>query len=334
MTLLPLGKLPHTLLADLLARLPHDPRVIVGPRLGEDAAVLEMGEGYLVAKTDPITFATDAIGWYAVQVNANDVATTGAAPRFFMAAVLLPGSIADAQMAKDIFTQIMEACAGLGVTLVGGHTEITHGLDRPIVVGCMLGELPKDRLVRTGGAQPGDVVLLSKGVPVEAVAIIAREKTDALAGRLGEDEMARLADFLHAPGINVVQDARLAVEAHPGGVTSMHDPTEGGLATALWEVADAAKVHIKLEGAPPVLPEGAKLCALLGLDPMGAIASGALLVTAKPEAAGAIAAAWEAAGIAAYTIGRVEKGPAEVTGADGALLERPARDEIAKLFDA
>ncbi|MCZ7543702.1 MAG: AIR synthase family protein [Anaerolineae bacterium] len=321
---LPLGKLPPDLLAALLRRLPPDPRVIVGPRPGEDAAVIDMGDYYLVAKTDPITFATDEIGWYAVQVNANDVATTGATPRFFMMSVLLPGGLADTAMAERIFTQIVEACTALEVAVVGGHTEITHSLDRPIVVGCMLGEVAKDRLVLTGGARPGDVVLLSKGVPVEATAIIAREKAGALAGAIPPDIIARCAEFLHAPGISVVEDARLATDAAGfGGVTGMHDPTEGGLATALWEVAEAAGVGIALSGAPPILPEGQRLCAALGLDPMGAIASGALLVTARPDAAPAVIRAWEQAGIAAYELGRVVAGRPRVVQADGATLPAP-----------
>jgi hydrogenase expression/formation protein HypE len=331
---LPSGKLPSALLAELLARLPPDPRVVLGPRPGEDAAVIEMGDRYLVAKTDPITFATDEIGWYAVQVNANDIATTGAVPRFFMASVLLPGNEADAAMAERIFEQIVGACRKLGVALVGGHTEITHGLDRPIVVGCMFGEVDRDQLVRSGGARPGDVVLLSKGVPVEATAILAREKINELAGLVDPAFLERCAAFLYQPGICVVEDAHLALAAAPGGVTSMHDPTEGGLTTALWEVAEAAGVSIALAGALPVLPEGARLCELFGLDPLNAIASGALLVTARPDAAEAVQEAWRRAAIAAYEIGRVTDGPPRVTRPDGRVLPRPARDEIAKLFDS
>ena len=328
-TPLPLGKLPADLLARLLAGLPPDPRVVVGPRPGEDAAVIDMGDCYLVAKTDPITFATDEIGWYAVQVNANDVATTGATPRFFMASVLLPGGLADAALAERIFAQIVAACDALRVTLVGGHTEITYGLDRPLVVGCMLGEVAKERLVSTGGAQPGDVVLVSKGVPIEAVAIIAREKAAELTGYVAAEELARCAGFLYRPGISVVDDARLAHDA--GGVTSMHDPTEGGLATALWEVAEAADVGIVVE-ALPVLPEGRALCDIFGLDPLAAIASGALLVTARADAAAGVLAAWREAGIAGYRVGHVVEGPPRVVAPQGPLA-RPARDEIARLFE-
>jgi hydrogenase maturation factor len=126
MHILPLGKLPADLLAQLLSTLPTGPRVILGPRPGEDAAVLDMADRYLVAKTDPITFATDEIGWYAVQVCANDIATTGAIPLWFMATILLPGGRATQAMAESIFAQIAEACRALNVAVVGGHTEITR----------------------------------------------------------------------------------------------------------------------------------------------------------------------------------------------------------------
>ena len=175
--LLPAGKLPLPLLERLLTRFaPHDPRIIVGPRTGEDAAVFDFGDRYLIAKTDPITFATNQIGWYAVNVNANDVAVMGGEPRWFLATVLLPAGQATAELAEAIFEQIHDACEALGVSLAGGHTEITLNLDRPIVSGTMLGEVTPDRLITTAGAQVGDVVLLVKPVPIEGTALIALER--------------------------------------------------------------------------------------------------------------------------------------------------------------
>ena len=170
--LLPAGKLPLPLLERLLARFaPDDPRIIVGPRAGEDAAVFDLGDRYLVAKTDPITFATSEIGWYAVNINANDVAVMGAQPRWFLATVLLPAGQATAEMAEAIFAQIYNACAALGVSLAGGHTEITVNLDRPIVSGTMLGEVEHDRLIKTAGARVGDTVLQVKPAPIEGTAL-------------------------------------------------------------------------------------------------------------------------------------------------------------------
>ena len=303
-------------------------RVVVGPGVGLDCAVLDFGERYLVCKTDPITFATDEIGWYAVQINANDIACSGARPQFFLATVLLPEIEGNAELAERIFTQIKAACAQLGAVLVGGHTEITYGLDRPLVVGTMLGEVNKDRLITAAGAQIGDAVLLTKGYPIEAVSIIAREiETIKKSGLLKQpgfaaDFLARCRGFLRAPGISVVKDAEIALAA--GKITALHDPTEGGVATGLWELADASGHGIKVDRrALPLLPEGETLCRAFDLDPLACIASGALLLT-TPEPA-QIRSALMDAGLPAFVIG-------EIIAGQGVNLPRPARDEIAKLF--
>lgn len=333
---LPTGKLPPDLLATLLASLqPTDARVIVGPGIGQDAAVIDMNGRYLVAKTDPITFATEDIGWYAVNVNANDVACMGAHPRWFMASALLPAGSADPSMVQAIFTQIAEACKALGVTLVGGHTEITYDLPRPLVIGVMLGEVAKDRLVTSRGAQPGDTVLLTKEIPLEATALIAREKgRDLLTRGLPPDLIARARDLLRDPGISIVPEATLAADA--GLATAMHDPTEGGLATGLWELAHASQVGLIIdEKTLPFSREGAELCAAYGLDPLGVIASGSLLVTSPPNRANELLALLAKAGIRCTAIGRV------LPAADGLTLEngeirRPlphfAADELVKVF--
>jgi hydrogenase expression/formation protein HypE len=334
--LLPSGKLPAELLARLLRKYAMtDDRVILGPRVGEDAAVIDFGDRYLIAKTDPITFATDEIGWYAVNVNANDIACTGGAPLWFLATALLPAGQTDAELAESIFSQLAGACRDLGITLIGGHTEITHGIDRPIIVGMMLGETTPDALVRTGGAQPGDVLLLTKGIAVEGVAIIAREKAAELAGTFDAAFIADCQDFLHHPGISVVRDARI-VQDH-AGVHAMHDPTEGGLATALYEMAAAAGVGLLVEAEQiPILPQTTVLCEMYGLDPLGLIASGALLAALPADEAPRAVAALEAAGILARVIGRVEPADAGVRirrGGVESTLPTFERDEIARLFE-
>ncbi len=329
----PLGKLPPDDLAALLARWPvTDPRVILGPKPGEDAAVIDIGAAhYLVAKTDPITFTTDELGWYAVHVNANDIAATGGTPQWFMATLLLPGGSADRAMVEAIYGQVQAACASLDISVVGGHTEITYGIDRPIMAGTMFGLVEKTKLVRTSGAQPGDVLLLTKGYPIEAAAIIARERREQLSGRFPAEFLDGCANYLREPGISVVKDARIAVQA--GRVHAMHDPTEGGVATGLWEMADASGRQLVVDVAGAVLPDAARLCEAVSIDPAGAIASGALLLAVNPGDARAIAAALEAGGIAAHAVGRVEEGPAAVVTQGGQPLERPARDEIARLFE-
>ena len=236
---LPVGKLPPEILARLLAAAPvDDPRVLVGPGVGLDCAVIDLGEQLLVCKSDPVTFATDQLGAYLVQVNANDLATTGATPSWLLVTLLLPENAADEAMAERLMAQIGDACRELGIALVGGHTEITYGLDRPVAVGTLLGLVARDRLVTPRGAQPGDRLLLTKSVPIEATAILARERSDRLGDLLTDADLSQAQGYLNDPGIGVTRDARIALDA--GRVTAMHDPTEGGLATALWELAQAS----------------------------------------------------------------------------------------------
>jgi hydrogenase maturation factor len=334
---LPVGKLPADHLQKLLAKYaPLDDRVVVGPRVGEDAAVLDMGDRYLVATTDPITFATDEVGWYALHVNANDLAVRGARPRWFLATVLLPESRTTPDAVEALFGEMADACRELGVALIGGHTEVTAGLPRPVVVGAMLGEVAKDRLVTTAGARPGDAVLLTKGVPLEGASIIARERGEEAVRRgVPAASVARARAFLHRPGISVVPEATAACGA--ARVHAMHDPTEGGLATACWELAQAGDVGLRIERERiPVLPEGGELCRAFGLDPLGTIASGALLAAVDPVDAGAVIGACERAGIPCVVIGRVtprEEGVTVVTG-DGRVETMPSfpQDEISRLF--
>ena len=314
----------------------RDPRVIVGPRVGEDAAVLDLGDRYLVAKTDPITFVAEEIGWYAVHVNANDLAVRGAQPCWFLMTLLLPEARADEKLLGSIFAQVQDACRAVGATLVGGHTEVTQGLDRPILVGAMLGEVEKDRLVTTAGARVGDAVLLTKGIAVEGASILARECGRLLAERGVSPEIQRGArELLHRPGISVLRDARVALDTV--SIHAMHDPTEGGLATGLLELALAAGVGVRIERAAiPVLPECRAVCQALGLDPLGTIASGALLLTCPFQEADRLVAAWQAEGIVGRIIGRVTPREAGLTlleaGQENPLPRFP-RDEVARLFD-
>jgi len=335
---LPVGKLEPEFLAELLGGLrADDPAVVVGPGIGRDVTVLSWGEGdrYLIAKTDPITFATDEIGFYAVNVNANDVATSGGLPRWFLATLLLPAGATDEALVRAIFAQIEAACRELDISLVGGHTEVTHDLDRPVLVGFMLGEVGKSELVVGDGAQAGDRLLLTKGVAVEGTSIIARELGDGLLARgVNAETVRRAAGFLHDPGIGVLREARIAVAT--GAVHAMHDPTEGGLAMGLHELAMASGVGLQVHfEAIPVLPETQDFCALLDLEPLGLIASGSLLIAADPADADAIAAAIRAEGIACAEIGEVvpaDHGVKLRRGLNWFDLPRYDQDEIAKLF--
>lgn len=336
MSVLKPGKLPPELLQRLLRSYTcADLRVIVGPAVGEDAAIIDMGDHYLIAKSDPITFATDAIGYYAVVVNANDIATRGGQPKWFLATLLLPEQTTSVALVESIFAQIAEACQSFGIAVVGGHTEVTYGLDRPILSGHMLGEVDPASLITTSGAQIGDVLLLTKGICIEGTAIIAREREEELRrGDVPEHILQRAKHFLFEPGISVVRDAHIAIRA--GRVHAMHDPTEGGLAMAVHELATAAQVGIMIEGNQiPILEESALLCRAYGLDPLGTIASGALLIATPADEALRIQQALQVNNIACAAIGRIVPPSEGVLFNDGSKLQplpQFIRDEITKLF--
>ena len=339
------GKLPGSLLQDLIDGLPNttvDKRLLVGPGLGEDAAHILFGENTLLAKTDPITFATDRIGWYAVNVNANDIAVAGGTPKWFLATLMMPPGSTESEV-RSIFTQIGEATHEIGVQMAGGHTEVTPAVTQPVICGFMLGEAPTSRTVSASGAQPGDVVILTKGIAIEGTSILANECREALVqAGIPKSDIDVAAEMLTNPGISVLKDAQTAVTA--GGVTAMHDPTEGGLATALQELAFASNVDIVIdEAAVNVLPVCQEICDALGIDPWGLISSGALLATIRAEHEDAVLAALRDVGIDAGVIGRVEDVGTEETGptvyarSDSGSSPVPIRtferDELARYFE-
>ena len=330
------GKFPVELLERLLAKVEiKDDRVLMGPKVGEDAALLDYGDRVLVAKTDPVSFATDLIGWYAVQINANDVACAGATPRWFLATLLMPETCNEGD-AESIFDQILEACTSLNVTLIGGHSEITRGLTQPIVVGCMLGEGDKGKTVLTGGAMPGDSIVVTKGVAIEGTSLLARDAASTLSDAgVDADTISRAKELLLYPGISVVKDALTACSAI--SVHSLHDPTEGGLATGLWELAKAAGVGLAVEeGSIPVLPECNDICQALSLNPLGLLASGALLITLPPENVPKLFSALDKEGIDAFEVGHVtepEEGVNIITGHELEPLPQFERDELARFFN-
>jgi len=281
-----------------------DRRVRLGPAVGEDAAAINLGNSYLILKTDPITYATDAIGWYAVHINANDIATKGAEPTWFQASILLPPRTSKRQIER-IFRQISRACKELGVAVTGGHSEVTPGLPRPIIVGDMHGLVAKDDLVTSGGARVRDAIVLTKGAAIEGTAVLAREKAKELRKTLPAHVIRRARNFLYRPGLSVVREARVASQL---GCTAMHDPTEGGVAMGLWELAEASRKGLLVwPDRIPIAKETQRICAHFGIDPLGLLGSGALLITIRESAVPTLIARLKRRGIQAAQIGRVKR---------------------------
>ncbi len=332
------GKLDQEILKDLLER--HtllDPQVVLGPKIGEDAAVIDPGKGtdfYYVVTSDPITFTTDEIGYYGVVVNLNDIATRGAIPKWFLATLLFPEG-GSSVLVEKVFTQIHDACSHFGVSFVGGHTEVTPGIERVILSGHMIGEVDKDRLVVTRGARIGDLLLLAKGICIEGTSIIAREKESELITRGVDSSLIKKARaFIFKPGIEVLNAARVACDS--ASVHSMHDPTEGGLINGIIEMAIASQKQFEVDLTKVHLYEESRiLCLEYGLDPFGTIASGALLLTIPPSDLSSLRRSFRKASIPVQVIGEVKKGPARVLAREesGVREIQPLpRDEILKIF--
>ncbi|MFN2177235.1 MAG: AIR synthase family protein [Anaerolineales bacterium] len=339
---LPVGKLPVDLLRTLIGEV-HitDSRVVQGPGVGIDCTVIDAGAKYLVVKTDPITFTAANIGWYAVTICANDIATTGAIPRWFLATILLPEARTTTKLVKHIQAQIIQSCTEIGATYLGGHTEITYGIERTILVGIMIGEVEKDRLISPLGAQSGDRLLLTKGIPIEATAVLAHEFSTRLLSGISEEELSQAGNFNLQPGISILKDAQIAIAS--GTVHAMHDPTEGGLATALWELAEACQLSVEVElDKIPIYKLSKKICKIFNIDPLGAIASGSLLIAVPRDDVMNVQQGLHTAEIAVTEIGglsdcifeRHSKDPIVFYKKNGEnfTFSRFERDEIGKLF--
>lgn len=328
---LPAGKLPGWLLKKVLPATRTDERILVGPGIGCDAAAVAVGGEVVVAKTDPITFASERAAFHLVEVNANDLACMGAEPKWLLVTSLLPVGVTPADVLSS-FAELTAACRQRGVQLIGGHTEIVPGIDRALLIGSMLGVTSPGDLITPGGARAGDVLMLTKGLAIEGTALLAQERSAELLPLVGEAIVGRAARLLHDPGISVVADCRAATTV--SGVTALHDPTEGGLATAIREIAAPAGLGASLDGDRiPVLPESMAICGALGLDPLGVLASGSLLLAATPDRAADVRVAIGATGIPVADIGVLTEARSFTITRNGVQEPLPdfAVDEIARL---
>ncbi len=301
------GKLP----SDVLERLVFnhlgktDPDVILGPGTGRDAALLRVGDMVLVASTDPITGSIEDVGWLSVHVNANDVATFGVAPSWFFLSIMLPSG-SQASSVGRIMEQVDEAARFLNVSVAGGHTEVTPGIDRPIVAGFMLGLAKEGEYVMPAGGRAGDSIILTKTIGIEGTAIVAAEGTPLLVQRLGQkviDDGRSLRSQ-----ISVVREGVAAFQS--GYVTAMHDPTEGGVAGGVHELCDSSNVGCEIHSdLLPVHPSTEALCQELGINVLELISSGCMLITCSPEHAVDVIGAVQSTGVSATVIGALVHDP-------------------------
>jgi len=280
---LPPGKIPVTLLEEVVFRNLGIERkeVALGPAAGRDGSVINVGERSLIVSMDPITGAVERIGWLAVNINANDIATFGVPPSIFLSCILLPEK-AEPSTVKTICEQMDKAAKDLDIAIVGGHCEVTPGFLNPSVVGCAMGSTEKDNYVTSAGARSGDKIILTKSAGIEGTAILASDKEEQL--RMEVEPPVLENAKKHFSQISVVKDALTAFNT--GGVNAMHDPTEGGILGGIHELADASNIGVTIfEEKIPIRPETLHICRFFKIDPLQLISSGALLISAIPGSA-------------------------------------------------
>jgi hydrogenase maturation factor/phosphoglycolate phosphatase-like HAD superfamily hydrolase len=327
------GKLPNDLLEQYLTELKvQDSSILIHPGVGEDvAAVSVQEEEVLVLKSDPITFACDAMGRYAVSVNANDIATSGAVPRWFLTTLLFPPGTSPSQV-RRVMAELGQVCTQLKISLCGGHTEITDAVQRPVVIGMMAGTVRRRDLIEKKNMRPNDTVLMTKQVAVEGMSIIARDFQKLLSEKkISAVEIETAQKMLDQ--ISILPEARFARRRE--GVSAMHDVTEGGLATALAELSSAGGCKIAVDMDTIPVPElTRRICGAVGIDPLGLIGSGSLLICCRPEHAERLCRQIRSEGIDITPIGRVlEEGKAVEAFTNGRPTPWPTFevDEITKL---
>ncbi|WP_419662438.1 HypE: hydrogenase expression/formation protein [Desulfosarcina variabilis str. Montpellier] len=282
----------------------EDPDVILGSVFGEDVALTRVGGDVLVSHVDPIVGAIGNIGWLAVHVACNDVATSGAPPRWILVLVLVPTS-GDVDLLEQIMRDANRAAKEIGVSIIGGHTGYTSGISRPLVAVTALGCASGRKLVRTSGAKIGDHVLVTKGIALEGTAILAQDFSDvALKLGLSERDIENARNLLG--DVSVVPEALALAEL---GATAMHDVTRGGLLETLLEIAHLSGVGMMIDASRlPIHPLVARFAETFQFDPLRMISSGTLATTVPPDRVKAVRNALTKIGVRLSDVGHISDG--------------------------
>ena len=323
------GKLDSKLLEELVFKniAYQRPEVLERPGIGKDCAVIDFGDYDCIMSTDPITAAISEIGRLAVHISCNDIATCGIEPLGIMLAVLLPTETTEKQV-EDMMEQAGEAAAELHIEIIGGHTEITTAVIKPVIVSTAIGRRKKDLGSVQRVIKPGDAILMTKFAGIEGTGIIASDFEDQLKSLLSPEELREAKSLLDQ--VSVVAEGKIAGEI---GVLAMHDITEGGVLGAVWEMCEIAGSGADIaESAIPILPVTRKICSHFKIDPLKLISSGCMLIVASPEKKEALVTALSAARIQVSEIGSITTGQRRLLVDNGAIeIMPPESDELYKV---
>ena len=248
--------------------------MLVGGGLGEDAALIHVPEGILVAASDPVTGASKGAGSLLVHINANDLACKGANPSWLVVTLIVPDSLG-VTFIQEIMSEIHGTCAELGIAIAGGHTELTDRYEQPVISGTMLGMTRYE--LSTKNIHAGDVILLTGHAGLEGMSIIAHDRPELFAGLFTGLELEEIRSW--QGDLSVLKPAGILREyAH-----YMHDPTEGGLNGALYETARACGLGLSLYYDLPVSPLTLRAADALHFNPYNLISSGMLIAVLPPD---------------------------------------------------
>lgn len=323
-----IGKIPESTLKKVILEQLGTKReeVLIGPGIGEDCAALKLKEGEVfVLSTDPITGAAEEAGRLAVHVTANDLISSGAEPVGLMLTVLLPPETKEKEL-RQLSSEVQEECVKLGIAVIGGHTEVTDAVRKPLISVTGVGKVKEDQLLSTKGARPGQDIVVTKYIGLEGTGIIAREQEDLLGKRFSAEFLDEAKACLEY--VSVVPEGKIA-QAY---ASAMHDITEGGIYGALWEVAQASGVGLEVTIEDiPVKQHTVELCEFFDLNPYQLISSGSMLITT--DHGNALVRELEQEGIKASVIGRTTDSKDKIIYRDGkaASLEAPKQDELYKI---
>jgi hydrogenase expression/formation protein HypE len=309
-----------------------DPDVILGATFGEDVALTRVGGDILVSHLDPIVGAIGNIGWLAVHVACNDIATTGIPPRWILPLVLVPRP-EDEGLLQRIMRDADRAAREIGVSIIGGHSGYSANLARPLVAVTALGTAEGRAPLRTRGARVGDQVLVTKGIAIEGTAILAQDFADvALKLGLCENDLAEAGRLMAQ--VSVVKEA-LAIAAQ--GATAMHDVTRGGLLETLLEIASLSDVAIEVDASLlPIPAVVARFATAFQFDPLWMISSGTLAATVPAGRVAGVSRALKESGTPFAFIGEVMEGTGVDVRRNGEIVHysdiRCEEDELARMW--
>ncbi|MDD4568573.1 MAG: AIR synthase family protein [Tepidanaerobacteraceae bacterium] len=301
--------------------------VLVHSGLGEDCSIIDFGNSVAVLSTDPITGADNRSSHLSVYVSCNDIAACGAKPVGVLVTLLLPPG-SNKIVLKDLMKGIHEAANNIGIEVLGGHSEITSAVNKPVISATAIGITSKDTFVTSSGAKPGDDVLVTKALGLEGTAILASDYKEYLSGRVSKNVIDKAQEFIQ--NISVINEGIIASNI---GVSAMHDITEGGLLGACYEVAEASGVGMSIfRDSLPILPETLDICQAFDINPLGLISSGSMLICTP--IGDKVLEALKTQGIPATNIGKVINSGKFIFSQEGQEQIIPfERDELFKAIE-